>query len=66
MENSNVIRALLCEKAELLRKSVRPSSQREKESLDFRMAMIDHEVDKLREAVRRRSMVVVREIRSVG
>lgn len=65
MENSNVIRALLCEKAELLRKLVRAEGD-EKRELQWRMDMIDVEVIQLREQLRRRSMVVVREIRSVG
>lgn len=66
MDNSNVIRALLCEKAELLRKWAHSTDATERESLTASMEGIDQQVDSLRGTLRRRSMVVVREIRSVG
>lgn len=68
--NDNVTRALLCEKAELLRDSVKATDPGAKEILRKAMAEIDRRVDNCRthllERERRASAVVTRWTRKVA
>ncbi len=64
--NDHVIRALLCEKAEALRKRVREQDPEEREMLDATIALLDLQIRKLRERRELRSRVIVAPIRKVG
>jgi hypothetical protein len=65
MQNSDQIRALLVEKANLLGESVRANPERRAE-IDVAMEGIDSTVASLRAKLEQRSLVTVRPLRKVG
>jgi hypothetical protein len=65
MQNSDQIRALLVEKANLLGESVRANPERRAE-IDVAMEGIDNTVASLRAKLEQRNLVTVRPLRKVG